>query len=165
MSKDTVNQNITEEEQKPAVEMTRRELLSRISPLGTVEMDASKCTGCGLCAAECSSGALSVTTNHDTFAYQLIFKYGSCLACNKCVEICPEKCLRMERSLQPGKIDSQKVFFEDTVVRCSECGNPIGPRAMVDKLQKALAGSKYQSSLSQLCADCKVRAQFGSLRT
>jgi ferredoxin len=165
MSEYTINQNLPEEGQKPEAEMTRRDLLRHLSPLGKVEMDASKCTGCGLCAAECSTGALSVTTNRETFAFQLIFKYRNCLACNKCVEICPEKCLSMERSLEPSNMNSQTVFFEDTVVRCSVCGNPIGPRAMIDKLQRALAGRKYQPSLSQLCADCKVRAHLGSLRT
>lgn len=142
-------------------ELSRRELLSQLSPLGKVTMDASKCTGCGLCAVECSTGALSIATNRETASFQLLFKHGNCTACDKCAEICPEKCLKVERSLEPEKINSQTVFFGDTIVMCSGCGSPIGPKTMVEKLQKALAGR--QPGLSELCPECKVRA-LGSPR-
>ncbi len=143
-------------------EMSRRELLEHLSPLGKVTMDASKCTGCGLCAVECPTGALSASVNHESLTFQLLFKHRTCLACDRCAEICPEGCLRVERSLEPEKLNTVTVFFEDTVVRCTECGSPVGPRAMLDKMRKALAGR--QPCVTQLCPDCKVRALSGSLR-
>lgn len=143
--------------------MSRRELLNQLSPLGKVTIDASKCTGCGLCALECPTGALSIVTNRENFGFQLLFKHASCLACDRCVEICPEDCLQVERSLEPERLNNQTVFFDDTIVRCSECGNPIGPRAMVDKLRKSLA-EKHSRLEPELCPDCKVRALSGSLR-
>lgn len=145
-------------------EMTRRELMNRLSPLGKVATDSSKCTGCGLCALECPTGALALSANGEILAFQLLFKHGKCLACNRCVEICPEKCLSMERTLEPEIINSQAVFFEDTIARCPECGSPIGPRAMLDKVRRVVTGKQALSSRPELCPACKIKAQFASMR-
>jgi ferredoxin len=150
---------------KPESEISRRELLSRLSPLGKVELDSSRCTGCGLCAAECPTGALLISSGEETDAFQLLFKHGICVACGLCAEICPEKCLRVERILEVDKVGSQSVLFEDTLVRCSECGQPLGPKSMVDKMQaKVKAAGKVFPFQFELCPDCKVRAQFHQLR-
>ena len=150
---------------KPESEISRRELLKRLSPFGKVKLDASQCTGCGLCALECPTGALTVSLSEETGAFQLLFKHGVCVACGCCVEICPEKCLSVERILELDKMDSQSVLFEDEIARCSECGSPIGPKAMVDKLQARMVatGHSFPARL-ELCPECKVKAQFGQLR-
>jgi len=150
---------------KPEGEISRRELLKRLSPFGKVEFDSSQCTGCGLCALECATGALTVSSSEETAAFQLLFKHGYCVACSRCVEICPEKCLYMKRVLELDKMDSQSVLFEDTIVRCSGCGSPIGPKTMIDKLQARVvaAGQSFPFQF-ELCPTCKVQAQFGQLR-
>ncbi len=150
---------------KPEGGISRRELLKRLSPFGKVELDSSQCTGCGLCAPECPTGALTISSSEETDAFQLLFKHGDCLACSQCVEICPEKCLRMERVLELNKMDRQSVLFEDMIVRCSGCGSPIGPKAMIDKVQARVAATRHSfPSQLELCPACKVQAQFGQLR-
>ena len=150
---------------KPESEISRRELLKRLSPLGKVELDTAQCTGCGLCALECPTGALTVSSSEETGAFQLLFKHGDCVACDLCVEICPEKCLSVERILELDKMDSQSVLFEDEVVRCSGCGSPIGPKAMLDKLQARMAAVRHPlPSRLELCPECKAKAQPGQLR-
>ena len=150
---------------KPEGELSRRELLKRLSPFGKVELDSSQCTGCGLCALECPTGALTVSSSEETDVFQLLFKHGNCVACSRCVEICPEKCLRMERVLELDKMDNQSVLFEDEIVRCSGCGSPIGPKAMIDKLQVRVVAARHPfPSQLELCPTCKVKAQFGQLR-
>ena len=152
-------------EVNPEDEVSRRELLERFSPFGKVELDTSQCTGCGLCALECPTRALTVSSSGRTDTFQLLFKYSHCLACSRCVEICPEKCLRMERVLELKKMDSQSVLFEDTIVRCAECGSPIGPKIMIDKLQaRMLAASQSFPSQFGLCPTCKVQAQLSKLK-
>ncbi len=146
-------------------EVSRRELLERLSPFGKVELDTSQCTGCGLCSLECPTGALTVSLIENTDTFQLVFKHGHCVACSQCVEICPEKCLHMERVLELGKMDSQSVLFEDTIVRCSGCGSPIGPKIMIDKLRaRVMAAGQSFPSRFDLCPTCKVQAQFSQLR-
>ena len=150
---------------KPEGVISRRELLKRLSPFGKVELDSSQCTGCGLCGLECPTGALTVSSSEESDAFQLLFKHGNCVACSRCLEICPEKCLRMERVLELDKMDSQSVLFEDVIVRCSSCGSPVGPKTMIDKLQArvAVAGRPFPAQF-ELCPTCKVQAQFGQLR-
>ncbi|MBA7708050.1 NAD(P)H-quinone oxidoreductase subunit I, chloroplastic [subsurface metagenome] len=151
---------------RPEGEISRRELLKRLSPFGKVELDTPQCTGCGLCALECPTDALTVSLNKETGAFQLLFRYDHCLACSCCVEICPEKCLRVERILELDKMDSQSVLFEDEIVRCSECGSPVGSRAMINSIKaKVLAAGQVSSSQFELCPECKAKVQLSRLRT
>ena len=150
---------------KPEGEVSRRELLKRLSPFGKVELDTSQCTGCGLCALECPTEALVISSSEETDAFQLLFRYDHCVACGCCVEICPEKCLHVERILELDKMASQSVLFEDTIVRCSGCGSPIGPKIMIDKLRaRVVAAGQSFPSRFDLCPTCKVQAQFSQLR-
>ena len=136
-------------------EMSRREMLEKLSPLGRVELDTAKCTGCGLCAGACPSGALAVSVG-EAGGFRLLFKYGVCVACGQCVEICPEKALRLERTLEPEKIGSESVMFEDEIIRCSGCGAPVGPRRMVEKIR-----ARVVTTRSELCIACKARTAIG----
>ena len=149
---------------KPEDEISRRELLRRLSPLGKVKLDSSRCTGCGLCVAECPTEALVISSGEETDAFKLIFKHGNCVACSLCVEICPEKCLRMEHVLELDKMGSQSVLFEDTIIRCSGCGSPIGPKAMIDKMQARVVTARHSfPSQPELCPACKIKTHFSQL--
>lgn len=132
-------------------------------PFGKIELDGSQCTGCGLCALDCATGALTVSSLEETGSYQLLFKHDYCVACGRCVEVCPEECLRLERILELDRIDSPPmVLFEDKVVSCYQCGSPVAPRAMIDRLQAKLqgAGESFTSQL-ELCPECRIKSQFG----
>jgi len=136
-------------------------------PFGKLELDGAQCTGCGLCAAECPTEALTASSSVATDDYQLFFQHDLCVACGRCVEVCPEKCLRLERILELDKVDSPPaVLFEDRIARCRECGSVIGPRAMIDRLQAKLQsmGESFTSQL-ELCPVCKAKARFAMGRT
>lgn len=146
---------------KPEGEISRRELFQLASPLGKVALDSSKCTGCGLCAIECSAGALTVSSSREG-SYQLLFKHSLCIACGRCVEVCPEQCLVLERVLDLSQIEGAPVaLFEDSIARCSQCGSPITSRAMIDRLRAKLVdrGDLLTSQL-ELCPRCKAEARF-----
>ena len=140
-------------------EISRRELLKMAVPFGRVELDSSRCTGCGLCALDCPTEALSISVNEEADTFQLLFKNYACVACGKCLEVCPEQCLRLERGLQMDKIGSPAtVLFEDEIARCSECGCPIGPRSMINSVKGKVLASGQAPLQLELCPECKVKA-------
>jgi formate hydrogenlyase subunit 6/NADH:ubiquinone oxidoreductase subunit I len=146
--------------------ISRRQLLKMASPLGKVTLEQARCTGCGLCALECPTGALLILTPEDTGAYQLAFKHNLCLACDQCVEVCPEKCLNLERTMEMGSFNSPAtVLFEDEVVRCPDCGKPFASRAMINSIKAKLAVKEDMSSSQfELCPECKARGRFSQMR-
>ncbi len=135
-------------------------------PFGKLELDGSHCSGCGLCALDCPTEALTTSSSEETDDYRLLFRHDWCIACSRCVEVCPEKCLRLERILELNKIDGPSaVLFEDRVARCRQCGSIIGSRAMIDRLQaKVRAMGESLASQFELCPVCKTK-QFSLGRT
>ena len=143
----------------PEGEISRRELLKLAVPFGRVKLDSSKCTGCGLCALDCPTEALFFSSNEEHETFQLLFKNYACVACGKCIEVCPEQCLHLERGLEMDSIGSPAtVLFEDGIARCSECGNPIGPRSMLNSVKEKVLASGQDPSRLELCPECKVKA-------
>jgi formate hydrogenlyase subunit 6/NADH:ubiquinone oxidoreductase subunit I len=146
---------------RPEGEISRRELLKLASPLGKVMLDSSKCTGCGLCALDCPTRALTVSSSGEG-VYQLLFKHGLCVACGQCVEVCPEQCLVLERILDLSQIKGAAVvLFEDSIARCRQCGGVVGSAAMIERLRAKLVnrGDLLTSQL-ELCPRCKAEARF-----
>ncbi len=130
-------------------------------PFGKLEVGA-QCTGCGLCALDCPTEALTTLSNEETDNYQLFFRHDLCVACGKCVEVCPEECLQLEHILELDRIGSPtEVLFEDSIVRCRQCDGIIGYRAMIERVKVKLLplGGPFASQL-ELCPTCKVKAQF-----
>ncbi|MFC1873872.1 4Fe-4S binding protein [Chloroflexota bacterium] len=133
-------------------------------PFGKLELDSASCTGCGLCAAGCPTGALTFVADEEG-DYQLLFRHDICIACGRCLEICPEQCFRLERILELDRMNRPaEVLFEGDVARCRECGNVIGPRAMVERLQAKLMDART-AYLFELCNLCKKKQLTASIST
>jgi ferredoxin len=133
-------------------------VIEGLVPFGNLELDGSRCTGCGLCAVDCPTGALTVDSIKGE-GYRLLFRHDICIACGRCSKVCPEQCLRLERILELSAINNAAgVLFEDEVARCRECGRIIGTRAMINNLQFKLKGmdSAIVSQL-ELCTVCKKK--------
>jgi len=131
-------------------------------PFGKLKLDGAQCTGCCLCARDCPTPALTTSASEGADGYQLLFRHDRCVACGRCIEVCPEQCLYLERILELDKIDSPAVvLFEDVMARCRQCGDIIGSRAMINRLQvKLLAMGDSLTSQLELCPMCKARARF-----
>jgi ferredoxin len=131
-------------------------------PFGKVKLDGSRCTGCGLCALDCPTGALTVSSSEETDSYSLLFGQELCSACGGCVNICPEKCLQLECVPEPDTIDSPPVvLFQDKIARCLECGSIIGSKAMISVLKsKMMASNSSLAAPLELCPACKIRVRY-----
>ena len=141
--------------------ISRRQLLKMASPLGKVTLEKAGCTGCGLCALECPSGALTVMSSAESEVYQLLFRHELCVACGQCLEVCPENCLHLERTLELDVINSPAtVLFEDEIVRCSGCGSPFASRAMINSIKVKLPATGLPLQF-ELCPECKIKVQPG----
>jgi len=129
-------------------------------PFGKLELDESQCTACGLCALDCPTEALRFVSTEDS--YQLLFHYQACIGCGQCVRSCPEKCLRLENALQLGKLSSPaETILEGEIARCRECGAPIAPRAMIDRLRTRIAAAQSLTSRLDICPACRTKAMSG----
>jgi len=160
-------------------EYSRRELLQMAVPKGIFPseekliLNKTECSGCAICAQECLTGALTVEGEKSislVFRYQqecltgaltvegeksisLVFRYQKCDACGECVEICPEKCLKLES----GKNESpQVILFEDEYAHCTKCGVVIGSKSMIKNIQSKFvnSGQTIMENLSR-CPACK----------
>ncbi len=127
-------------------------------PFGKLTLDASKCTGCGVCATVCTTGALSNLSA--TGSCKLVFRQEACIGCAQCVETCPEKCLHVTKVLQFDKLNHQtETIFEVEFVRCRSCGAPVAPKAMIDAVRSRLGTTGEAVSRLEMCSSCRMKGK------
>jgi ferredoxin len=144
--------------------MSRREFLKiiRLNKHGMPIIDKEKCTGCGLCAIDCPTKALTLFQNSERDTYQLLFREEACDACGICEKSCPEHCLRWVEK-EPEQDKSRKgveVLFEDEMIECGECGIPLFPRSMVRVLESKVSVNGETTWPFNLCPSCRMKTQF-----
>jgi ferredoxin len=144
--------------------MSRREFLRIPRPKnnGIVILDKERCTGCGLCAIDCPTKALTFSLSRERDTYQILFRQENCDACGVCEKSCPENCLRMiDQEPDKKKIGKEAiVIFEDKISRCRECGIPLFPQAMVKKIESKIFATKENDWPLHLCPSCRMKTQF-----
>lgn len=74
---------------------------------GPVEIDASQCILCGLCAKKCPGDAIIVDREKRTWEIDRL----KCIVCGLCVESCPKKCLVLRRDYTPPTTGESKNLF------------------------------------------------------
>ena len=127
-------------------------------PFGKVTLDASKCTGCAVCAAQCPTDAL--TDLRATDSARLVFRQESCVGCGQCVDVCPEKCLQLTRVLEVSKLNHElQMIFEGELAHCRVCGTPFAPKAMIESVRARLGTTGEAAQRMEICPKCRMRGR------
>lgn len=132
-------------------------------PFGIVRVETGNrtCTLCGVCQERCPTGA--ITLQEGAELSQLLFDHGRCIACQACVGVCPERVLRMEKTLDFPHLGQTVVLAEERMAHCRRCGKEIASLSMIRKIRDQIARSNAVSlsGLSEFCPDCRIFASFG----
>lgn len=127
------------------------------APLGTVVVDAQRCTMCLSCVSACPASALQDNAERP----QLRFIEKNCVQCGLCVKTCPESALSLQPRLLLGEQRTQaRVINETTPYGCVRCGKPFGTLQGVQAMLARLGGHAMfkGDALERLkmCGDCRV---------
>lgn len=89
---------------------------------GAVEIDAARCSACGLCARFCPTGALQFASSDEQFT--LSFYAEACIDCGICTVACPEGAVRMGATASLDAILSEEatVCAAGALTPCTVCG-------------------------------------------
>ena len=127
-------------------------------PFGKLKLDDCHCTGCGLCAANCPTDALTIGYGNGYCDFELLFQQNLCISCSKCVDVCPEKCLQLQRILELDKIYAGAYrLFKDDMFTCRNCGEYVAPISMIIHLKEKLQNlDNALIEQIELCNRCKM---------
>jgi ech hydrogenase subunit F len=74
---------------------------------GSVEWDMSECIFCFLCQKNCPTKAITTDKNAQT---QSVVR-NRCIACSRCVDVCPKHCIYMREAYsKPGELPEIHVY-------------------------------------------------------
>ncbi|MBI4289069.1 MAG: 4Fe-4S binding protein [Chloroflexi bacterium] len=93
--------------------MTETVTTIRETPLekrGSVEIDAERCKGCGLCVMTCGRRVLAMSQRLNSKGYNPaeVVQPERCTGCALCALMCPDVAIRVSRSGKPRVFDRQR---------------------------------------------------------
>ena len=106
-----------------------------------IQIDQSRCIGCGLCVSDCFPGAL--TLEHHQAA---LTAPGNCIGCGHCIAVCPKNALTEDRLPMD---DVQPV------------GAPVAPEALLSMMRSRRSCRHYQK---EPVPEALLQAMIGAAR-
>lgn len=137
--------------------------LPSAAPLGTVKVDAQRCTLCLSCVSACPAGALQDNPGQP----QLRFIEKNCVQCGLCVKTCPEDAIGLEPRLWLSAQRTQaRVVNEAKPWQCVRCGKAFGTAKGIEAMLARLGGhAMFQGEALErlkMCSDCRVIDLYSS---
>lgn len=118
------------------------------SVISTIPKDL--CTGCGLCAAFCTTGAISLKQHNDGFIYPVV-DYAKCTNCSKCSNNCPTK----KRFINSNNLKaySFSLLNQNELRTCSSGGIATAMAKRVLRDSGIVYAVRYSSDFSDISFD------------
>jgi ferredoxin len=128
--------------------------------LGSLRVDADRCTLCLSCVGACPQGALLDNPDQP----QLRFVEKKCVQCGLCAGTCPEQAITLEPRLllaDEGRArKTARVLAEAQPYACVRCSKPFGTLKAIESMIGKLAGhAAFQGAAAErlkMCSDCRV---------
>jgi ferredoxin/coenzyme F420-reducing hydrogenase delta subunit len=125
------------------------------SPLGVVDLQDG-CTCCGACARGCPTGSLQLDRTREDVT--LTFDPRCCIGCGECAARCPERILHTRAATDLRRLAAgRRVLHRSDESRCQACGEPIAPRALLDRISGLLADDRSLAVIRRYCPSCRWR--------
>jgi len=134
-------------------------------PFGIVEIDAEKCSICGLCASQCPTNAINLKREMEFV--KLLFNYSLCIACDICLNGCPQKAITIKRSLELKKFENPTfILMQTKMVKCRLCNKAFLPNRQIKVVSNRLGDKpkRYFQLISKHCPDCRAKALFSEMK-
>jgi ferredoxin len=131
------------------------------SPLGTITVDAARCTLCMSCVGACPSAALQDNPQQP----ELKFIEKNCVQCGLCAQTCPEQAIALQpRLLLTPERSQPRRLHHSPPYACVRCQKPFGTLKAIETMLGRLSGhSMFQGAALErlkMCGDCRVIDMF-----
>lgn len=134
---------------------------------GKVVVDTAQCIGCGACATACPARLITI---RDMAAYRIVdLELRRCTFCAQCRDVCPQKAITLSSQFETAStsMDDLQITLQLKLVRCRECGAPIGTQRatnrIVGELTDKIGIAPERIDWLDLCVACKRKQMAWSL--
>ncbi len=125
--------------------------------LGSIAVDADRCTLCMSCVGACPASALQDNPQQP----ELKFIEKNCVQCGLCAKTCPEQAITLQpRLLLTPERGQARRLHHSPPYACVRCGKPFGTLKAIEAMLGRLSGhSMFQGEALErlkMCGDCRV---------
>ena len=131
---------------------------SKTPILGIVKV-SENCTLCDACVSNCPTGALRKSVEGDRVMLQ--FHHDKCTGCRVCESVCPHSAIHVEWGVDREMYGRTVTLIQDELVRCRNCGKPLGAKSMFQDIEKRLRARGVPEEAIKaiyLCDECKMKS-------
>jgi len=101
---------------------------------GKLDIDETKCIGCGGCANVCPSRLIRFYDDGDVTRMEFILD--RCTYCGRCAEVCPEEAITMTTLFETSTNERSDLYIEQELYMgtCARCGRCFETENAIDKI-------------------------------
>jgi ferredoxin len=130
------------------------------APLGTIEVNTTRCTLCSACAHICPTAAIRYADDAEAGLARLAFAEELCVQCGACANGCPEQAIELKPRVAPLHTRGYwRILSEEPLARCIDCERPFLAEKLLAANLRRIGPKTTVAAVEQLkcCPDCRHR--------